>query len=76
VKGYDRTDRLAVMVIEQGGTAMDRTDILYVLSDIYRISEAANVSESTAMIRLIELHVKTGSARRQQKAGMHRRIVN
>jgi hypothetical protein len=55
---------------------MDRTDILNVLMDKYRISEAANHSESTTMIRLNELHVKVGSARQQQYDGKQRRIVN
>jgi hypothetical protein len=42
---------------------MDRTDILNVFRDNYRISEAANDCEFTTMIRLNELHVETGRAR-------------
>jgi hypothetical protein len=34
-----------------------------ILNDNYRITEAANDSESTTMIRLKEQHVKAGSAR-------------
>jgi hypothetical protein len=64
------------MVVEQDGTAIDRTDIFNVHRDNYRISEAVNDSESTTMIRPNELHVKTGSARQQQYAGKQRRIVN
>jgi hypothetical protein len=52
------------------------TDTLNVPNDNYRISEAANDSESTTMIRLNALHVKAGSARQQQYAGKQRRIVN
>jgi hypothetical protein len=37
---------------EQGGTAMDRTDILNVPRDNYRVSKAENNSEFTTMIRL------------------------
>jgi hypothetical protein len=37
---------------------MDLTDILNVLKDNCRISEAAKDSESTTMIRLNELHAK------------------
>jgi hypothetical protein len=55
--------------VEQGGTAMDRTDIFNVLGDNYRISEVANDSEATTIIKLNELHVKAGSARQQQYAG-------
>jgi hypothetical protein len=54
------------MDVEQGGTEMDRTDIFNVLRDNYRIFEAAKDCESATMIRLHELHVKTGSARQQQ----------
>jgi hypothetical protein len=61
---------------EEGGTEMDYTDILNVLRDNYRISEAAKDSESTTMIRLNELHVKAGSDRQQQYVGRQRRIVN
>jgi ribonuclease HI len=39
VKGNECADRLADMVVEQDGTAMDRTDILNVLRDNYRTSE-------------------------------------
>jgi hypothetical protein len=53
---------LADMAVVQSGTAMDLTDILNVLRDNYRKSEAAKDSESRTMIRLNELHVKTGSA--------------
>jgi lipopolysaccharide biosynthesis regulator YciM len=42
----------------------------------FSISEAAKNSESTTVIRLNELHVKAGSARRQQYAGKQRRIIN
>jgi hypothetical protein len=45
-------------VLKAGGTAMDRTDILNDLMDNYRISEAANDSESTTVVRMNELHVK------------------
>jgi hypothetical protein len=76
VKGNEHADRLADMAVEQGGIAMDRTDTLNVLRDNYRISEAANDSESTTMIRLNELHVKAGSARWQQYAGKQRRVVS
>jgi hypothetical protein len=76
VKGNERADRLADMAVVQGGTAMDRTDIFNVVRDNYRISEAAKDSESTTMIRLNELHVKAGSARRQQCAGKQIRIIN
>jgi hypothetical protein len=53
---------------------MDRTDILNVLMDNCRISEAANDSESTTMIRLKENirgggGIEAGSARQQQYAG-------
>jgi hypothetical protein len=53
---------------------MDRTDNL--IRDSYRISEAANYSESTTLIRLNELHVNAGSAKQQQYAWKQRRIVN
>jgi hypothetical protein len=76
VKGNERADRLADMAVEQGGTAMDRTEILNVLRDSYRISEAENDSESATMIRLSELHVKAESARQQQYAAKQRKIVN
>jgi hypothetical protein len=72
----DLAARLEDMVVEQGGTAMDRTDILNVPRDNNRISEAANNSECTTMTRLNELHVKAGSARQQHYAGKRRRIVN
>jgi hypothetical protein len=62
--------------VEQSGTVMDRTDILNVLRDNYRITEAAKDSGSTTMIRLNELHVKAGSAKWQQYAGKQRRIIN
>jgi hypothetical protein len=76
VKSNESADRLADMVVEQGDTAMNRTEICNVLMDNYRISEAANDSESTTMIRLNELHVKIGSGRQQQYAGKQRQIVN
>jgi hypothetical protein len=76
VKGSECVDRLTDTVVEQGGTAIYRSHILNVLRDNYRIPEAANDSESTTMIRLNELHVKTVSARHQQYAGKQRRIVN
>jgi hypothetical protein len=76
VKGNERADRLVDMTVMQGGTVMDRTDILNVPRNNYRISEAAEDSESTTMIRLNELHVKAGSARQQQYAGKQRSIVN
>jgi hypothetical protein len=59
-----QTDR-QMWRLSRGGTAMDRTDILNVLSDNYTISEAANDSQSTTMIRLNELHVKAGNVRQQ-----------
>jgi hypothetical protein len=73
VRGNERADRLAV---EQGGTAMDRSDILNVLRDNYRISEVVKYFESAAVNRLNELHVKAVSARQQQYAGKQRRVVN
>jgi hypothetical protein len=36
---------------------------------IEEVSKAANDSESTTMIRMNELHVKTGRARQQQYSG-------
>jgi hypothetical protein len=57
------------MAVVQGCTAMDHADILNVLRDNYRISEAVKHSESTIMIRLNELHVNAGSASRQQYVG-------
>jgi hypothetical protein len=54
---------------------MDRTDILNVPRDNYRISEAANDPESTTIIRLNKRHVKAGSVRQQQYAEQ-RKIVN
>jgi hypothetical protein len=41
MRGNECADRLADMAVVQGGTAMDRIDILNVLRDNYRISEAA-----------------------------------
>jgi hypothetical protein len=64
------------MAVVQGGTEMDRTDIINVHRDNYRIPEEANDFESTTMIRLNEQHVNAGSARQQQYAGKQRRIVN
>jgi hypothetical protein len=65
----------ADMAVDQSGTAIDHTDILNVLRDNYRISEAANDSESTTMIRLNELHIKAVSAIQQQYLGRQRRIL-
>jgi hypothetical protein len=76
VKGNERADRLADMAVVQGGRAKDSTDILNVLMDNKRISEAANYYVSTTMIRLNELHVKKGSGRQQKYARKQRRIVN
>jgi hypothetical protein len=75
VKGNEHTDRLADIAVVKGGIEMDHTDNSYVLRDSYTVSEAANNSESTTMIRLNELHVNA-SARQQQYAGKQRRIVN
>jgi hypothetical protein len=76
VKGNERADRLVDMVVVQSSTAMNRTDILNVLRNNYRISEAEKDSESTTMIKLNELHVKASSARRQQYAQKQKRIIN
>jgi hypothetical protein len=76
ILGNESADRLADMVVEHGGTAMDRTDILNVLKYDYIISRAAIDFETTTIIRLNELHVKADSARQQQYAGKERRIVN
>jgi hypothetical protein len=76
VKGNERAYRLVDMAAVQSGIAMDRTDIPNVLMVNYRVSDAANDSESTTMIRLNELHVKADSAIQQQYAGKQRRIVN
>jgi hypothetical protein len=65
-EGNERADRLADMAVLQGGTEMSRTDIFKVLRVNYRLSEVANESEYVTMIRLNELHVKTGSAKQQQ----------
>jgi hypothetical protein len=63
------------MEVEQGGTAMNSTDILNIPRNNYRISEAAIYSESTTMIMLNELHVKADSASNNNMLG-NRRIVN
>jgi hypothetical protein len=42
VKGNERADRLADMVVEQGGTAMNRTGVLNVLKDNYRVSDRSS----------------------------------
>jgi hypothetical protein len=60
----------------QGDIAMGHVGILNVLMKNYRVSKAANDSESTTMIRLHELQVNASSARQQQYAGMQRRIVS
>jgi hypothetical protein len=60
----------------QCSIAIDHTDILNVLRDNYRVSDAVNDSESTTMIRLHELHIKTHNARQQQYAVRQRRVVN
>jgi hypothetical protein len=64
------------MEVEQGGMAMDCTAFLNIPRNNCRISEAANNSESTTMIRLHEVHVNAGSARQKEYAGKQRRIVN
>jgi hypothetical protein len=74
VKGNECADRLADMTVEQSVTAMDHTDILNVLKDNYRVSEAANDSGSTTIIRLNELHIKAGSAKQQQYASKQREL--
>jgi hypothetical protein len=43
VKDNEQVDRLADIAFVQGGIAIDHTDILNVLRDNYRASEAANV---------------------------------
>jgi hypothetical protein len=69
-------DHLKAYYITICRSSWDRTDILNVLRGNYRISEAANDSQSTTMIRINELHVKAGIAIQQQYAGKPRRIVN
>jgi lipopolysaccharide biosynthesis regulator YciM len=73
MKGNEHADSLADMAIEQVVTVMDRADIP---RDNYRISEAAKESESRTMIRLNELHVKSGSARQQHYSVKQTHIVN
>jgi hypothetical protein len=65
VKGNERADRLADLAVGQGGVAMDSIDLLNILRDNYRTSEAANYSECISMIMLNELYVKAGSARQK-----------
>jgi hypothetical protein len=72
----EHADSLADSVVVQRGTAMDRSDILNVLRDNLRKSDAEKDAESTTMNRLHELHFRAGSARQQQYAGRQRRIVS
>jgi hypothetical protein len=58
VKCSECADSLADMAVEHGGTAMDRIDILIVLMGYYKVTEAANVCESTTIFRLNVLLVK------------------
>jgi hypothetical protein len=76
LKSNEHADRLANLVVVQGGIEMDCTDIPNVLRDNWKVSDAANDSESITMIRLHELHIKTGTDRHQQYAERQRRIVN
>jgi hypothetical protein len=55
MKGNERVDRLADLVVVHGVIAMDRAYIPNIFRDNLRVSDAANNSEPTTMNRLNEL---------------------
>jgi ribonuclease HI len=76
VKGNERADALASLAVLTEGPAMDRSDIVNALCDLFRSNDAIDDIDSTSMSRMAESGIRCGCARQERYVGFIRSVVN